>query len=513
MKGAKGGKRDQIVSKMFHDMMEQIQKEEGYVEKEDSSILEEGTILEDSPIHKEAKEKSLENEEDITSPLTEQEMVSSEPKKLDSEKEERKQTEEIEEVEEKKDKEEIEKEKEEEQILINEQSVEKSQEEIEEEPLEEEKVEVEKIEEVSLEETEDDITYEEMLLLYEMEKNIREDYYELRDLEYRIDILSVKEEQVVLKEDIDALQKELEELLKKFDLLKEKYEDWDIVESYEGVDKNYIRKLIEDYKEGYKSNVEIENLIQRIEETQKNIGIIETIIITEHKKDDIEEEIEDKYEAFEIRDKEFEELEKEVNDVEKIQLDIDKMSSNIESTLKDLDVYLKDAVHITNTLEQRTERVFRLDRVVDAITMLAMAASIPRSPLGNVVRASMMANAIHNFANLYENRETITHRKTVSYTDYGKEILNTSSKLDGIHTEIDLALKEIKNIRETIENELKDYIDLIPEYKELVGKLDVIEDQLIEQQYNVEKYKEESKKQYLKNDEKRYIKEYEFREN
>ena len=474
MKGAKGGLRDQIISKEFYEKMEELKKNFeddavlDYEEKEKS--LEEETVNVSPLVDKDIDNVLIEKKKDIvTDEKTELEEQEEKDKRIEEQKEEVKITEEniltTEETKEKEIKEETEVKIEEEKLKEETNSIEES-----EETKQAEKQELE-------EEIEDQIGSDELIILYQLEKMIREDYYELKDIEYKIDVISIKEDQTLLKEDIKALKSELESLLERFDQLKDKYKIFDIGDLPD-VDSSYISTLLRDYKLGVKGNSEINSLIKKIEETKRSIGIIETIIITEQKKDDLNEQLEDKYEKYDIRDKEFEELEDKVSNIDTIQREIATLSYDLEKSLNDLEKKVTDTIIIENKVERIVKRVPNINKVLSSALMFAVASKMPKSPIGNVAKAFFIAAAINDMSNIIEQKEEVRHTKTVSYMDFSKEILKSEKDLKNISYMIDDALLEVRNITYYFEVELKEYADQIPEYKELLSNLETIEEQL-----------------------------------
>lgn len=511
MKGAKGGKRDQIISKKFHEMIEEALKKQNIGETTNSDVK--PTSSENTVLIKEPKEKTLETETISNSPLA----TSEEKEQADEIKDNiKKEVERVEIIEQK----EEQKRKVQEGIIINklktrqkEQLEEKENEQILEEYQIEEAKETPKEQMSKSYEKEQEDIYIEKLLLNELEKTIQQDYYELKDLEYRIDIISIKEDQAVTKEEIEQLQMELEGLLIKFDFLKNKYIKGDITNIYDGDDKEQLSKLIQEYKLGIKKNEEISELIKRIEEAKERISIIETIIVTEQKKEDVEEELDDRYDEFKIRDEKFNVIENQVNNVDEINRNIQKLSNNLENELKSLEEYLKNNTKIYSNIERNTKTIHHISRILEATSMIAASTLIPRTPIGNIIKASLVAAAINNLAHVRETKEEVSIKKTITYTDYSADIRNNSYTLENIAGEIDNALSNIKMLRETIKDELGEYITQIPEYADLISDLDKIEDELIKQQNNINNYKIKIENQDKTNKEKIYIKEYELKEN
>ncbi|MGN0973113.1 MAG: hypothetical protein ACI4OT_00055 [Bacilli bacterium] len=526
MKGQKGGKRDQLISNKFREDNRKTEEERINAaikklkdEKESLSENETTDFIENIDNRDyEEKEKSLENEDVVVSPLTDKDYQNDE---LVEEKEEFKSNEEENKEETSKRKLEEKEEKKQEEI---EQNI-KIEEQVIEETKQQDQEEIEQItENIEQEELAENVEMDldkklqekEAMVFYELEKMIKQDYYDIKDLEYKIDIISTKAEQEVLKEELEKLKKELEELLKKFEILKDKYDYLDITKDLIGIHKlndNYIETLIEDYKQSVYDDTEIENLLKKIEETKDYIGVVETLIITENKKNTLEDKIDDKCDELDIRDKDFAELEEKSIEVEKINKEIEKFTKEIEQINKDLESKVKETINITHKTERYTRLVPNINRMINATMMLMSASAMPHNLVGNLLRASFAAGAINNMAHILEPQETVKHYKEVTYTDYDKDILNNMDNIYNVNIMIDDALKNISDIRKNFEHDFQDYVGLVPGYKELITNLDTIQDTLEEQQYYIEKYDKQIKEQYNLNKEKMLIKDKELETN
>lgn len=519
MKGQKGGKRDQLISNKFREdnrkseeerINEAIKGLKAKQDEKDNLSKNKTTNFIDNRVY-EDKEKSLENEDVVVSPLTDRDYQNDElvEEKEELELNEEEIKEETSKREEQKNEEEKKQEEIEQNIKIEEQIIEEKEQEEIEQITENSELDEELTEEVNLD-LDKKLQEKEAIVFYELEKMIKEDYYDIKDLEYKIDIISTKAEQEVLKEELEKLKKELEELLKKFEILKDKYDYLDITKDLIGIHKlndSYIETIIEDYKKSVYDDTEIESLLKKIEETKDYIGVVETLIITENKKNTLEDKIDDKCDELDIRDKDFAELEEKSIEAEKINKEIEKFTKEIEQISKDLDNKVKESINITHKTERYTRLVPNINRMINATMMIMAASAMPRNLVGNILRASFAAGAINNMAHILEPQETVKHYKEVNYTDYNKDILNNMDNIYNVNLMINDALKNISDIRKTFEHDFKDYVGLVPGYKELIINLDTIQDTLEEQQYYIEKYNKQMKENYKTNNDKILMKE------
>ena len=511
MKGAKGGKRDRDISYRFHIKNTELEKE----------FLEE-TVNNGQRIY-EDKQKSLENADVSVSPLADKDLAEDsvsiaieDDESLEENSDVKKKIDEEIAISEQKGKigiedetflEEKNKTKDEKSVELEERADIKKEETVK----LEEKENIKKEEIVQLEEDKrdilEDIEVEEAYLFYELEKAVKEDLYDLKDIENRVKLIEDKLEDEYLQEEIEELKKELEILLEKFVKLKYKYENFDF-DIHPDIDDSYIESLISSYGDSIKNNDHVSDLISQIEETKSYIGIIETVAYTENKIRDLDDRIDDKYKEFGIRDTSFDSLDDEVYDIEKIREKVDFIAYDIEENLKQIRDKMNQSLDFNTYTKTISETIPRIDRVVSAALLMTTAALLPNTFRANIVKAGLMAGAIHNLAHVMEHRESTEVKTEVNYVDYSREIIDSAKDINDVSYIIDDALKDIDSIRYQLNTEFREYIDLIPEYKTLMENIDRMEKQLEEQKYLMEKYDAELKQQLQINEEKKYIKEY-----
>ena len=482
MKGAKGGKRDRDISYKYH--IKNTVKEQEF--------LDEALKAQDERIY-EDKVKTSQYDDVTLSPLTDKDIDTDGmiEKKADVKVEDEIKLEEIDDLKKKKEEEiyESAKKKKEKETIIDE--------------------EIEQIDEKEIDDNEDKILEEvelkEAYIFYELEKVVKEDLFDLRDIESRVREIEDELEDEYMQDEIDELRRELEILLEKFEKLKYKYDNFDF-DIHPDIDDSYIETLISSYGDSIKDETKISDLIENIEETKSYIGIIETVAYTENKIKDLDNKVTQKYDELGIRDVNFTKLEDETIDIEKINDEVKYITYDIENNLNLIREDLDSSLNIESYTKTISKTIPRVDRVVNAALMITTAAFIPGTMRGNVIRAGLMAGAIHNLAHVLESKETTKVKSEVNFVDYSSEIIESAKSINDVSYIVDEALEDIDTIRYKLNTEFREYIDLMPEYKTLIGNIDRMEKELEEQKYLIEKYEAQVHQQLHINNEKRYIK-------
>ncbi len=345
-------------------------------------------------------------------------------------------------------------------------------------------------------------------VLDEIDRMLKIDYYEIKDLEYQIQVLNSKEEEAVRLEEVEAIRKELEDLLKRLEQLKDKYNAMKNSENFADItllDNNYLADLLNEYKEQTKENMLVFDLVEKVKDASMYVSIMEKIIVVEKEKDRLKETVEEKKEDFEYRDTSFEQIEKEYNNVEKINQEIEKFNFDMEQILKSIADKVDKMGEVTEKVEQKTRWVTNMNRFFLAMGQFALASRIPRNRRGNLVRTMLVVGALADLNRVVTKKETTEVKKSASYIDYSSEISTSISDLSTYMYQVDQAFTSIDEIRNLIKRELGEYIDSVPEFQDLMKNVDNTEKQLEEQKYYLEKYNYEAKRELERNNAKLLI--------
>ena len=339
-------------------------------------------------------------------------------------------------------------------------------------------------------------------VLDEIDRMLKEDYYEIKDLEYQIQVLNSKEKEAVRLEEVEAIRKELENLLKRLEQLKDKYNAMKNSENFADItllDNNYLAELLNEYKEQTKENMLVFDLVEKVKDASMYVSIMEKVILVEKEKDHLKEIVEEKKEDFEYRDTNFEQIEKEYNNVEKINQEIEKFNFNMEQILKSIAGKVDKMGKITEKVEQKTRWVTDMNRFFLAIGQFALASRIPRNRRGNLVRTMIIVGAFADLNRVVTRKEATEMKRSASYIDYSSEISASISDLSTYMYQVDQAFTSIDEIRNLIKRELGEYVDSVPEFQDLMKNVDNTEKQLEEQKYYLEKYNYEAKRELERN--------------
>lgn len=322
-------------------------------------------------------------------------------------------------------------------------------------------------------------------IIREIEEVLKNDYYELSDIKYQIDVLQQQEKDEVLLENIEKIQKELENLIKRFNYIKNKYSnlyEYMSIEDMELINTLGIGGVIKDYISNGKEGFDNSQTIDQINEIKEFIAIINNIIIIEQQKDEVSEKVEQKIEIFGIRDEEFIKMQDRYTKVEEINNAMQNYNLQIASVFADIEAKLVNNVDISKTIETTTSLIPDLNKIMEATLLMASTKLIPPTPIGQLFKASLFVSAIHMMANAVTPKTEQKEVITTTVTDYSRDINIGKDNVIAVLSNIENAFYEIDYMKKTFAKEFSQYASQIPEYDKLISNLFAIEKELTRQQ-------------------------------
>lgn len=335
-----------------------------------------------------------------------------------------------------------------------------------------------------------------------LERIIKEDIYELEQIQYELEILKQKEDDEALTDEVEKLKQRLEEIIKKFEKIKDIYYKSISSEDLTKIDDDELYRLVVDYKENYKDSNLIEVVETEIKVIESYVSLIEQIILVEQTKDEIDEKIDEKLDKFKIRDEEFEEMKKDYENIEEISNVVESFNSEQEKIMKELEEKMRKSEEITTRIETTMNVIPHFNRLIQAAIMISLSKRVPPTPRGNLIKAGLIINAINMAAHFITTEEKQNQVTTIKYQDFANDLKSIGKDIDDIIYKIDGAFNNIDLIRENFKKSCEEYAGQIPEYDEFMKNLDKIEKELKEKQDIAKKYSKDFDKMLEKNNQK-----------
>lgn len=320
-------------------------------------------------------------------------------------------------------------------------------------------------------------------IIDEYDKQLKDIRYELRKLVSEYDVLNDEADKVVVKKDVEELLEKLSIVIDKIEVLKQKIK----IEDLDKYDDNYIYTLVEGYLNEFKSN----NVINEIKDSPLYIMISRKIDELDSKKDELDSKLSRKKDELAIKEEKFEELMKQYYNIDRINNDLLEFQKSQDILLKELREKVANAMTITDKVKIEFEFMNKQNKVLRNMLMFGLLFPGPKMAKG---MAAGTAAYLHFINRIMRPKMVSKNYKVVTVTDYSSEIKSGIAAIDDASRLLDKTCGQIDKMIDRIETEFKDYLDVVPECKEVLSDLVKIKSQLKEKEYEMEKMKEQQQK-------------------
>lgn len=320
-------------------------------------------------------------------------------------------------------------------------------------------------------------TKEEIVILEEVDKFINESKDNLEEINTELnqiknDIKEKNKPAEELEKRYNDLKKKITKLKEQYSAVKDKYDlsEFSILESIKLMDS------VDNYKSMATLN-EVEMMVKVCIKEIKKIDSI-TVIVNESKKvennienkKDKENNIKIKFNKNKIKINELKTIEEKIAYELKIQQDIvDEMYNNASYFEKEVSKKIEYIGH--------KKIISSLFRIAGGILTMPLTGL----QLFGVALGSTMINK-----GLKEMNEKLEEREKVvinyKYEDISKQIEEVKDKVEYTNLVLIDSISEIKKLKNNFNNQYKDYKYILPDYAEILEKIDLLEKRLIEQQ-------------------------------
>lgn len=326
-------------------------------------------------------------------------------------------------------------------------------------------------------------------IIDEYENKLKEVRKDLRQLVFEYNLVSEASDHLYDSKEADELLDRLNEIIKKIEELKRKLDIPDI----DKYDDNYLYTLVADYIEEFKNK----NFVSEIKDSALYIMISEKLDELDNKKDSLQNKIETKKTTLEIDEMRIEQIRENYYSFEKFNSDLVKFQESQDRVLDDIRDKMAKATTVQERVETQVVGMQRQSRRLMRLMAASMMLPGARSARG---LATMAATYLYFMRNVMRPNVTTRRYKTIKVSDYHKEIESSLSELDNVSVLLQKTSKQIDSTIKEFEHEFKDYLDVIPECRNLLSDLEKIKDEIQEKEYELKRIKEEQEKNLEKND-------------
>lgn len=328
-------------------------------------------------------------------------------------------------------------------------------------------------------------------IISEYESKLKDIKQELKKVIYEYNVLSKNSEEFYTSKEAEKMLYQLSIIIKKMEELKERIK----VEITNLESENYLINLVDNYLESFKNKT----IVDEVKDSNLYIMIAEKLAEVEDKTEKLNNKVEDKKEKLEIDEEKLEKLKDAYYDYNNFNNQLISFQNDQTFLLKDLEEKVKQSTTITEEVEYKMQIMTKQSKKL--LNMIALPAMIPGNRSARAI-ASATAAYLYFLKNLINPQLQQKRHRIILVTDYSKEIETNILKVEDALNLISKTTKKLENMINKIEIDFKDYLNEIPECKELLANLNQLLSNMKEKEEELEKTKAQQEKLLDKNNQK-----------
>ena len=323
------------------------------------------------------------------------------------------------------------------------------------------------------------------------------DYYtkELKDIEYELkDLIKEYNELVTEEKDahqtdkIDEIIDKLDDLISKIEELKDKLK----IENLDLYEEKYLHFLIQESFSYFKKG----KLIEEIKKTPIYEKVEKKLDELDKKKDEFEKEVNYRRDDLEDKEKDFDRFKVKYSSIERVNQELIDFQIKQERLLRDIRQKVDESTTIKERVETKVVGLSRENKRLLNLLTLQMFLPTPKNARRMVATT---AAYLYFMKNVVEPHTQTRKYKVVTVKDYSSSIMDSIKQIEDTKFLLSRTSTEVDNMIREIKDKYSEFIDVIPECKDMLSGLQKIKDSLKEQEKEMNKIQEQQELEYDKN--------------
>ena len=320
-------------------------------------------------------------------------------------------------------------------------------------------------------------------IVAEYEEKLKDVKIELKKLIYEYNVLQQASEDLTDSKEAEEILYQLSIIIKKIEELKSKMK----IDIKDLETDAYLTDIVDQYMDEFKNK----NIVSEIKDSDLYIMIAEKLEEVTEKTGKLTNKVEDTKDKLELDESQFDKLKESYYNFENFNNQLIAFQSEQDFLLKDLEKKVSESTSITEQVQYRVQLMNRQNRRL--LQMIALPMLIPGNRSARAI-ASATAAYLYFMRNLLNPRLREQRYRIISVIDYSSEIEKNISKIEDAATSISKTSNKLEEMIRKIEVDFKDYINAIPECRELLSNLNKLLSDLKEKEEELQKTKQEQEK-------------------
>lgn len=320
-------------------------------------------------------------------------------------------------------------------------------------------------------------------IVAEYEEKLKDVKIELKKLIYEYNVLQQASEDLTDSKEAEEILYQLSIIIKKIEELKSKMK----IDIKDLETDAYLTDIVDQYMDEFKNK----NIVSEIKDSDLYIMIAEKLEEVTEKTGTLTNKVEDTKDKLELDESQFDKLKESYYNFENFNNQLIAFQSEQDFLLKDLEKKVSESTSITEQVQYRVQLMNRQNRRL--LQMIALPMLIPGNRSARAI-ASATAAYLYFMRNLLNPRLREQRYRIISVIDYSSEIEKNISKIEDAAISISKTSNKLEEMIRKIEVDFKDYINAIPECRELLSNLNKLLSDLKEKEEELQKTKQEQEK-------------------
>ena len=320
-------------------------------------------------------------------------------------------------------------------------------------------------------------------IVAEYEEKLKDVKIELKKLIYEYNVLQQASEDLTDSKEAEEILYQLSIIIKKIEELKSKMK----IDIKDLETDAYLTDIVDQYMDEFKNK----NIVSEIKDSDLYIMIEEKLEEVTEKTGTLTNKVEDTKDKLELDESQFDKLKESYYNFENFNNQLIAFQSEQDFLLKDLEKKVSESTSITEQVQYRVQLMNRQNRRL--LQMIALPMLIPGNRSARAI-ASATAAYLYFMRNLLNPRLREQRYRIISVIDYSSEIEKNISKIEDAATSISKTSNKLEEMIRKIEVDFKDYLNDIPECRELLSNLNNLLSDLKEKEEELQKTKQEQEK-------------------
>ena len=320
-------------------------------------------------------------------------------------------------------------------------------------------------------------------IVAEYEEKLKDVKIELKKLIYEYNVLQQASEDLTDSKEAEEILYQLSIIIKKIEELKSKMK----IDIKDLETDAYLTDIVDQYMDEFKNK----NIVSEIKDSDLYIMIAEKLEEVTEKTGTLTNKVEDTKDKLELDESQFDKLKESYYNFENFNNQLIAFQSEQDFLLKDLEKKVSESTSITEQVQYRVQLMNRQNRRL--LQMIALPMLIPGNRSARAI-ASATAAYLYFMRNLLNPRLREQRYRIISVIDYSSEIEKNISKIEDAATSISKTSNKLEEMIRKIEVDFKDYLNDIPECRELLSNLNKLLSDLKEKEEELQKTKQEQEK-------------------